>query len=234
MRELYLANVGTVIWRAMKKETLDTFQPGDPPRGGRYFLDRLVPLLGEGTTPEVTLVGHSTGAVFINNLLRDVERLREEDPTGALAKFRFRHIAFLAPACTFSAFAGVLVDHEDLWQDFRMFTMTDEAEREDTLVPVVYPRSLLYFISGVLETDAAGEPEPAKPLVGLQRYYERPQNAIPDEIRSAREYVTGGRAVWSPADAAPGLSSGAVHHGDFDNDPKVRDSLRAMIEGRAQ
>jgi len=216
----------------LKQETLDTFEPGgDAPRGGSYVLEALGRCLRDGRRPSVTLVGHSTGAVFINNLLNTVSCMRD-DPASALpADFRFRNIAFLAPACTFEDFAPVLGRHEELWDELRLFAMTDEAERKDALVRVLYPRSLLYFVSGVCETDAEGNREAGKPLVGLRRHYAgKDREDLPDAVRAVLDYMTPQRSVWSPVDGGPGLSASAVHHGDFDDDPKVRESLRAMIE----
>ncbi len=185
-----------------------------------------------GARPEITLVGHSTGAVFINNLLGHVERMRS-DPDGPLpADFRFHAVAFLAPACTFTDFSPVVEGRRDLWCQFRMFTMTDDAERKDGLLPVVYPRSLLYFVSGLLETGPDGKSEPGKPLVGLARCFDRVRDDDPPEVRAVREWIRkDSLAVWSPADGAPGFSAGALSHGDFDDDEKVRASLKVLIEG---
>jgi hypothetical protein len=232
LAEFYLANAGAMVWNMMKKETLDTFEPGgDPPRGGSYFLERMGQSMRDGRSPQVTLVGHSTGAVFINNFLGTVARMRDDQQSALPSDFRFRNIAFLAPACTFDNFAPVLGRHEELWTDLRLFAMTDEAERADALVPVLYPRSLLYFVSGVCETDAEGARAAGKPLVGLRRHYAgKDREDLPEEIRSVLEYLTEERSVWSPVDGGPGLSASAVRHGDFDNDPKVRESLRVMIE----
>jgi len=162
-------------------------------------------------------------------------RVNERDPLAYSstlpADFRFRNIAFLAPACTFEDFAPVLGRHEELWDELRLFAMTDEAERKDALVRVLYPRSLLYFVSGVCETDAEGNREAGKPLVGLRRHYAgKDREDLPDAVRVVLDYMTPQRSVWSPVDGGPGLSASAVHHGDFDDDPKVRESLRTMIE----
>lgn len=230
LREFYLANAGAAVWRMMKQETLDTFQQTDPPRGGRYFLDGLATALGDGAVlPQVTLVGHSTGAVFINNLLGDVERLRADPGTSLPADFRFRNVAFLAPACTFDAFATVLERRDHLWERFRLFAMTDAAERADALLPL-YPRSLLYFVSGVCETDAEGASRAGVPLVGMRRHYDSHDERATASMRAVRSYVEEGRGVWSPVDGDDGFSSGARSHGAFDDDEKVRASLRAMIE----
>jgi hypothetical protein len=230
LREFYLATAGATVWQAMKKETLDTFEPGHADRGGAYFLGKLGEVLQRDPRPEITLVGHSTGAVFINNLMEAIEARRQDEAQPFPGDFRFRHVVFLAPACTFADFARVVGRWEDLWEDFRMFTMTDDAECRDALVPVVYPRSLLYFVSGVLERDAEGKSEAATPIVGLARYYDAELSDAPDEVVNVRRFVAEHqRVVWSPADAGPGLSSSAVSHGAFDDDEQVRASLRSII-----
>src|SRR5205814_1131138 len=129
-----------------------------------------------------------------NNLMNAVARRPD------IARPPFEHVVFLAPACTFDDFASVAARHAEMWETFRLFAMTDDAERADALVPAIYPRSLLYLVSGVLESNAA------EPLVGLERCFAAP-GAVPD-------YVLGrqGQAVWSPADGPPGCSSGALSH----------------------
>jgi hypothetical protein len=230
LREFYLATAGATVWQAMKKETLDTFAPGEEDRGGAYFLRRLGEALDRDPRPEITLVGHSTGAVFINNLMEAVEARRNDPEEPFPADFRFRHVVFLAPACTFADFARVVDRWDDLWDDFRMFTMTDEAECQDALVPLVYPRSLLYFVSGVLERDAEGKSVAAMPIVGLARYYDPELSGAPSEVEDVRSFVGGERrVVWSPVEGGRGLSSSALSHGAFDEDEQVRASLRAII-----
>jgi hypothetical protein len=231
LREFYLGNAGALVWAAMKGETKDTFEPGAPARGGHYFMSLLGEVIRSGCRPEVTLVGHSTGAVFIDNLLAHVEAMRTDPKEPLPADFRFKNLVFLAPACTFEDFRSAVERHDDLFDRFRMFAMTDEAECKDWLLSFVYPRSLLYFVSGVLETEDDGSSSPAKPLVGLNRYYGAPGRDENAALPLIRKFVTesAGRVVWSPSANGDGLSSGAVHHGDFDDDPEVRASLTYMI-----
>jgi hypothetical protein len=231
LRAFYLANVGGAVWRMIKQETLDTFQSGRSGHVGRYFVDRLTERLAtEPKRPRITLVGHSTGAVFINNLLTDLATKRA-DPTNPLpADFSCAATAFLAPACTFQDFVPVLRQHPSLLGRFRLFTMTDAAERADQLVGFVYPRSLLYFVSGVVEQDAQDR-SAVMPLVGLERYYrDAAFNDMP-EIAAVRDFVLGSddHAVWSPIDGGPGRSSGARSHTSFDEDPGVLASLQHLI-----
>ena len=85
--------------------------------------------------------------------------------------------------------------------------MTDESERKDMLVPGIYPRSLLYFVSGVLERDAKGAAAPGKPLVGLARFFDAPRQGEPRELDVVRRYVMAAvpNVVWSPSQGPEGM-----------------------------
>ena len=220
LRAFYLSYAGGAVWAAMKRDALDTFGPGG---AGTAFLDRLAGEIARtGAAPEITLVGHSTGAVFINNLLTAPDRCRLGPPV--------RTVAFLAPACTTRDYAAALSESADHLSRFRMFTMDDAHERADRLAGALYPRSLLYLVSGVLERDAE-DAYRCTPLVGLARYLE-PRAADGDDERSVRRFLVepaARRVVLSPGGDAPGLRAAATRHGDFDDDPAVRDSLRHLI-----
>jgi hypothetical protein len=231
LRALYLGAAGERVWTAMKKETADTFDATDPVRGGRYFLEGLAGLIRSGHRPEITLVGHSTGAVFIDNFLAHIDRMRS-DPSDAFADdFRVRNVVFLAPACRFEHFEQVLTARESTFDRFRMFTMTDEYESKDVLVPFVYPRSLLYFVSGVLEADDAGDSIYDAPIVGMQRYFSKADVYDGPEFKLVRDFVVSddSRAVWSVADRGAGFASGATSHATFDEDPEVLRSVQHLI-----
>jgi hypothetical protein len=228
LRELYVANIGANIWAAMKQETADSFG-AMAGRGGTYFLDKLavhLTALGPGAYPEITLVGHSTGAVFIDHLLAAVQA-RQLAGTFP-ADFAFRQVVFLAPANTMTKFANTIATCGGLFRAMRIFGMQDDVEAQDAMVPFVYPRSLLYFVSGLLETDAGGTAVVDMPLVGMERYYTLTEVYADDATKSVRAF-TKGRQVWSVASGAAGLCSESRRHGDFDNDRTTRDSLIAIV-----
>ena len=231
LRALYLANLGAALWQAIKQETRDTFARGTPTRGGALFLDELERLLATGAELEITLVGHSTGAIFIENLLAELRRRR----TGPA---RVKNVAYLAPASIFPGSWQMLEHWPEVAENFRLFAMTDEAERRDHVAPG-YPRSLLYLVSGVAERDR--DRSAWVPLVGMARYYVDPRgepltgDRFEDlsGVRDVRAFMAGGgRTVWSPtpADAAAGFRAAARTHGGFDDDPEVRASLQQMIK----
>ncbi|MEV0321428.1 hypothetical protein ACIBKX_34400 [Streptomyces sp. NPDC050658] len=229
LREFYLASVGAAIWDAMKRQTAETFTVSDEVRAGRYFLDRFGELLASGTRPRVTVVGHSAGAVFIGNLLDDIARRRAATDDPVPADFRIRDVVLLAPACTVAHLAPVVRRQSELFDRFRMFTMTDPAERADHLVPFLYPRSLLYFISGVLERDPAKRPA-VVPIAGMQRWFLDTAAVGPDSD-DLRGFLRAdpARTVWSPGDGGLGLRAGAQSHVAFDNDPQVLASVADML-----
>lgn len=234
-RQFYIANIGTAVWSMMKRETAQTFEEVQtkPARGGWYFARSLSKLLATPHRPKITLVGHSTGAVFINNLLAHVHQMRDDPANPIPADFAFENVVLLAPACTFEHFVPTMTEHRAMFRNFRMFTMNDEAESRDALVKFVYTRSLLYFISGVLEPDGAGGVEFDKPLVGMERYY-RSKDVYPlPEIEQARQFLAGipQSTVWSPLSETPGagLFSTSTSHGDFDNDENTLASMRHII-----
>ncbi|MCZ6890439.1 MAG: hypothetical protein O7H39_18265 [Gammaproteobacteria bacterium] len=220
LREFYLANIGGVIWSQMKGDTKDSFGP-DPTRfGGTALLSVLRDKIQSGAHPKVTLVGHSTGAVYIAHLLDSADTML---PAG----FTF-DIVLLAPASTFDLAADTFVRHQARIGGLRMFTMTDTNEKADRLVPVLYPHSLLYFVSGVVEPDAD------TPLIGMERFYDRSQYDASDfpQVEAFRQLIDNvpNGAVWSVATGGgAGLETKALSHGDFDNDTKTLESVQEII-----
>ena len=220
LRYMYLDKVGTLIWNQMKKDTADAFLPGEN-HGGTALLAELKKLQQSGQQlPRITLIGHSTGAVYICNFLEAAAQM--------LPGARF-DVVFLAAAVTYEKFATTLANHAPSIANFRSFGMSDEWETEDQLVPILYLRSLLYFISGVLEATVD------EPLVGMERYLRE------QEIFTAAEFPAIARSrsfyrdfpeslVWAPDSSGDGNKTAAAKHGDFDNDAATLASLQWLLK----
>lgn len=217
LRSLYLTDAGGAIWRQMKQDIADAFGANPNVHGGTALLAELAQMAAERNP---VLVGHSTGAVYICNLLLHAESLP--------ADRRF-DVVLLAPACDFALLAKTLAERSDRIGRLRIFCMKDELERQDQMIPLLYPRSLLYFVSGALEGEADA------PLVGMHRFYgdggPRPSGASNDMDRVHRYLREPGRAVWSVASDGDGLTSTAAKHGDFDNDAGTLKSVQNFIQG---
>ena len=215
LRAFYLSNIGKNIWDHIKQEAIDAFNP--PDRGGAVFLQSLNAYSQNDHHPRITLVGHSAGAVYICELMQHAEAL----PPGV--KF---DIVFLAPACTYKLFADMLQACKDRIDSIRIFAMSDQLEQADALVPGLYPRSLLYLVSGLFE-DA-----PDTPILGMQRFFstEAPFNTWP-EVPLTFTYLSASQRnnVWSLIASGNGLSSHATRHGDFYREEVTLTSLGFIL-----
>jgi hypothetical protein len=224
LRDLYLANVGAAIWGTMKKDTADAFEQfgQQPLRAGWFLIQELGKMMEEGHRPEISVVAHSAGAIYACNLLAHLDWVRSQTDHPLPDDFKLKHLIFLAPACDFGLFDRVLTRHRQsaLFENFRMFSLSEELEAGYWEVPGVYPRSLLYFVSGVVEKDRDASAYDL-PLLGMQRYYAMEQVYQQPEIERARRFLAETAdqqsEVWSEANRGPGLISDAIRHGGFDS-----------------
>jgi hypothetical protein len=226
VRELYLADVGAWLWSGMKGAAEGMWAPnvgpvGDDSHAGTYFLEKLAALQAARPGLIVDLVGHSAGSIAICHLL-----------AAAAARhpaLRFRNVLFLAPACTCELFEQGVLGHTGRFQSFRMFTMKDDLETQDRLVPAVYTRSLLYLISGILEDEAD------TPIAGLELHTRGQAPYTAPTLLAVQQYVrapgTSRLVLAETQGAGDGLNSASHSHGAFDDDPATRASLLSIVSG---
>lgn len=225
LRELYLAHFGEWVWGGMKSKAEEMWRPNDELAGsdlhaGSYFLSKMAEHQAAEPGLLVDIVAHSAGSIATLHMLATA--------AARHPGLRVRHVVFLAPACTLKLFHEELVRHPDRCQTFHMFTMKDLAESRDRLLDPFYTRSLLYFISGVLETDVD------TPLAGMERFLrgDPPFTGVPfDDIRTFLNSAGLDRLILSVTEegAAQGLRSLATSHHQFDDDPETRSSLVFLL-----
>jgi hypothetical protein len=208
-----LDSIGALAWVLMKNDTRDAFGADAQIFGGTAFLAELKKWSRQGR--RITLVGHSTGAIYIGNFLEQADALL--DPG---VKF---DVVFLAPACSFEFMNAKLPFFEKRVARLRLFGLKDERERGYWEVPVLYPASLLYLVSGLFE-----EPTVDMPLVGMQRYFSNADPYVTPEMKAVTKYLRD-KCVWSLAAGGAGLNCGAERHGGFDRDPATRESLTEFL-----
>jgi hypothetical protein len=229
LRELYLADFGAWVWSGMKEAAERMWLPNDGTsgrdlHGGRYLLDRLAALQREKPDLIVDLVGHSAGSIAICHLLKTSATFQ--------SSVKIRNVIFMAPACTTALFRAELVQHQERFSDFRMFTMNDQFETKNHLVEVIYDRSLLYLISGILEPD-----EVDIPLAGMIRFDTGAPPFGSTDLKKVKDFLfpdAGQRLALAltsvTAPLAPlGFRSNAARHQDFNTDQATLESLVAMI-----
>jgi hypothetical protein len=228
LREIYVANLGAWFWKQMKDKAAEMWLPDATQvpsadltqHAGTYVL-RSLNKYGDETNQDITmdLVGHSAGSIAVAELMSVLANY---------PRLKVRHIIYMAPAITSKLFKEKVMAYTGRFQTFRMFTMSDDYETKDMMLWYVYPRSLLYFISGCLENGFD------EYILGMERYLKdvKPYNGDPllNDIKtflqtSPNMYVY----AVTKQDAADGLQTLSEHHGDFDNDKPTLKSMMSII-----
>jgi hypothetical protein len=217
--------LGQFAWDAMKKDTQDAFGPDSDRFGGSAILDEIEYTWRQGGRPRIVLVGHSAGAIFACETLKAATRRKAPD------ELKF-DVVMLAPACTFRLFDDTLTLAPGRISEFRCFAMSDELEQKDRLLGRIYPRSLLYLVSGVLESEAD------EPLVGMQRFHSRVRpfddNTFPNIKRVLDAlYPHKNGWIWSLSSAGAGLNSACTTHGGFDDEQTTIESIKHIVSARS-
>jgi hypothetical protein len=216
LREVFLANLGQWVWSGMKDKAAAMWT-----EEGCVGNDLLSQLSDRKPDLSINLIGHSAGSICAANAADLI--------TQKSLPLTLKKVALLAPACTAQTFKTSFLEREAEIEALRMFTMADKFELEDALVekyPWLYPSSLLYFISGVLEDFSD------YPILGMERFLSGKPPYSDEELLSITEYLSEpGRLVLSKTsdDSPKGFRSHSVDHGFFNEDPATLDSLYHFI-----
>jgi predicted alpha/beta hydrolase family esterase len=232
-------------WNSMKQDTADAFDPDPDVHAGTALLARLQKAIATGLElNRITLVGHSTGAIYIAHWI--------ENSRKYLPETLKQDIVFLAPAITYDLFSETLRRNSNHIGRFRMFAMRDSFERDDQVwgqddeLPdgrdwrrFIYPSSLLYLVSGILEfslKDGSWVDEPDVPLVGMERFF-TDLDVYPDNDFASIKDVRGWLGmvqdglVWSKTTGqAEGLNGDSTDHGAFDDNVLTLQSLQHIVK----
>gem|GEM_PF-1153385 len=216
LRATSLDGVGKFLWEAMKEKAAQMWLPNpqvlpanfSQAHAGSYFLARLAEYALATPGFQADLAGHSAGSIVICELLRAAA---QRHPA-----LKFGRIALLAPAARVDLFAREIASHPERFEQLRIYTMREALELKDAIAGKIYPLSLLYFVSGVLE-----DPDPT-PICGLERSLSGlgPNGQGDALLAHDFVYAPGQNRLAlsiSPAGAPPGLRTNAEHHGEFDN-----------------
>jgi hypothetical protein len=222
-RVFFLTDFGNDVWKLMKHEALDAFKDDHIKHGGTAFLQELGRRWESGYQPRIILVAHSGGSIFLCHFLNSAARHIPR------AKF---DVVFLAAAVTVEMFHKTLATHGARIKNFRNFALADNFECADALFPLFYPRSLLYFMSGVCEHDDKTRGDLGDvPLVGMQRYVRNERTYPHPDVTALRHFLAANnRAAWSIEKAGPGLSTSTTEHVGFCRDPATISSIQYIVK----
>ena len=228
LRAFYVGNAGKFLWDGMKTDTTDAFGFA-PDCGGTQFLAGLQKLWSDpaawpvGAKPVLTLVGHSAGAIYACNFLKEVEAHK----LPADLKF---NLILIAPACTFRLLADTLKAAGNRVAALRVFGMDDERERKNALLeklPLLYPSSLLYFVSGIVEDESD------MPLAGMARFWSGvyASGKFPeiDYVHSFTLFKPKSSLIWALAAGSDGLSCDMSTHGGWAQAPATLKSVQYIL-----
>lgn len=232
-RALFAGKFGSAVWEAMKGDAHDAFAGGGD---GRALLDQIAAAhQRSGGGFNVAVTAHSAGAIVTCHLLQAAAA----DP--ALKDLKW-DIVFLAPACDYGLFAETLDRAEGVIGSFRLFALTDEAECQDAVLGGInprlrplYPRSLLYLVSGLFE-----EGEGDESILGMTRFHgvngrrkcsSTEETAIARVNRFLFDPAEPPRVVMTPTslDAPLGTKSLANSHLTFDREPETLMSVAEIL-----
>lgn len=130
-------------WETVYEHAQDCWRPG---RGGHALLAGLAELRrnrhAQGKRFVVNAMSHSAGSIVICRLLEHLSSATLPQLDKA---------ALVAPAVNQTTFANSFLENRQAVGSARFYVLDEASERSDNLVPVVYPASLLYFVSGAAE-----------------------------------------------------------------------------------
>jgi hypothetical protein len=216
---------GKAVWAEMKENALLATARED---GGARQVARLLGTLADrDPSVEIHLAAHSAGSILLAPLVGSL--------TAPGAEGRRRKIAtctLWAPAASVALFRETYLPaiRRRAIGRYAQFHLTDAAERDDHCARL-YNKSLLYLVSNALEE----APRPflrrdGTPIVGMAKFVEA-DGELAALFRSPHAV-----AIAAPNGGEPGSpdASGAVHHGDFDDDRATLAATLARITGRPE
>ena len=225
LRTLHFDVIGQQYWKKVKGDMDGVFAEAeqwctDRP-GGTALLNCLAQRLPPERQLPLAVVGHGIGARAALSLLKSVRKR----PIPCVQP----RVVLLAPALDFDYYdaAFEMQSHEST--ALRMFGLNDQLEIKDCWFPVLYPRSLLYFVSGLLESESD------QPLIGMERYHRDtpPYDSLSQPRLAASRARIAPAAVWAVANAGAGRRTSATSHRDWIHDLPTLQSICHFIRERA-
>lgn len=206
----YLARKLVALFQSYDDDRLKALVPDDVTRREER----------EGLRPELHLVGHSAGAILMNHFTAMLApKLRE-------AGLQVASLQYLAPACTIAHYREHLAPLVEPVGSrpvtyFRIFNLTEAAERDDT-VGGFYEGSILYLVRNALEKRNA-------PLLGLQESLRR-DGSLQRALSAAGHDIL---YAPNPAAASPDVRTSSRTH-SFDQDTDTLNALLCRVLGTVQ
>ena len=136
--------------------------------------------LGRNERPEIHLIGHSAGAIMHGNFLAAMKA--QELKASSIQLWRRRARSSFATPKYAAAFASRVADPKTTYVE----VLSDDNEKSDPCIPVLYSKSLLYLVSLALEPDTRRRCWAAAGLV-------KPPRTMTPSCKGTRRSLTRGK-----------------------------------------
>lgn len=221
LREFYIGDIGSEIWDSMKSKATDMWDKSeDSENVAAYFMHSLTKKLNGTSNLKVNLVGHSAGSIAV---LHGYKSFFNHSHSHLI-----KEIIFIAPACRFDLFNEVMGAASPLKGRWSIFALSDEREKSDVMIPVLYPQSLLYFVSSLLE----GEGDDVF-ILGMERFWKNQSGFENDPIiKGVKDLFSSqshGFAFAAALGEIQGRRTDGYHHGQIDDDLTTQESIQFLI-----
>jgi hypothetical protein len=187
------------------------------------FLDLLCAYWKKQPQLQLTLIGHSAGAIYVQRFIEELDR-RLQPPTAPCVE-----VIYLAAAVSFARMYQGLGVFERRVSALRLFGLKDKVESGYWEFPG-YDKSLLYFVSGICDPD----PNDDQALIGMRRYWSNAEPYKAPAIRAIADFILDARYVLSPTPSRqvppPGYRCQAIKHGGFPEDKPMEGSMTFILE----
>jgi hypothetical protein len=221
LREFYIGEIGSEVWGLMKSKAMHMWDKSEERENvAAYFMDSLIKRMNGASNLQVNLVGHSAGSIAVLHGYKSFFNCNHSH--------LIKEIIFIAPACRFDLFSEVMGATSPLKGRWSIFALSDEREKLDVMVPVLYPQSLLYFVSGLLE----GEGDDVF-ILGMERFWKNQSGFENDTvIKGVKELFSSqshGFAFAAALGEIQGRRTDGYHHGQIDDDLITQESIQFLI-----
>jgi hypothetical protein len=224
LREFYIGEIGAEVWGLMKTKATHMWHASEGQENvAAYFMNSLIKRMNGSASLQVNLVGHSAGSIAVLNGYRSF--------FNSSHSHLIKEIILIAPACRFDLFKDVMKATDPLKGRWSIFALSDEREKTDIMIPVLYPQSLLYFVSGLLETEEEGDADDVF-ILGMERFWKKGSVFENDlMIKGVKEFFSQshGAAFAAALEKNMGRRTDGFRHGQIDDDEVTKESIQYLI-----
>lgn len=229
LEPLARALTGKLQWDEMKENALRATTTKE---GGLGITAKLISKLVAKDGAEIHLAAHSAGAILfapLVQLLTSTGTIGDGPMKGTRGLgLKIASCTLWAPALTVDLFKNTYMPaiRSGGIKKFTLFTLTDEAERDDDCAKI-YHKSLLYLVSNAFENRVRIPVfREGVPILGMEKFIREDQELMKLFKLAKAEWIL------SPNAEQPGANrhSTSSSHGGFDDDgPTVRSTLNRII-----